>query len=100
MAVKWHFLIRLLGLTGLLGAGVGLVLVALVLQGAPLESWRSLYPNFQSPGIKDLGVGMIAIGGFLALVALLVEIKVGISGVVGQRGAFGLNVILQIVLAI
>ncbi len=59
MAVKWHFLLRLIGLTGLLAAGVGLVLVALVLQGAPLESWRSLSPNFESPEIKDLGVGLI-----------------------------------------
>ena len=100
MAVKWHFLLRLIGLTGLLAAGVGLVLVALVLQGAPLESWRSLSPNFESPEIKDLGVGLILIGGLLALLALLVEIKVGISAVAGQRGAFGLNVILQVLLAI
>jgi hypothetical protein len=100
MAVKWHFLIRLIGLTGLLAVGVGLVLVALVLQGVPLESWSSLKPNFQSPGIKDLGVGLIVIGGFLALIALLVEIKVGITAVAGQRGAFGLNVILQVLLAV
>jgi hypothetical protein len=100
MAVKWHFLLRLIGLTGLLAAGVGLVLVALVLHGAPLENWKSLTPNFQSPGMKDIGVGLIAIGGFLALVALLVEIKMGLSAVAGQRGAFGLNVILQIFLAI
>ncbi len=100
MAVKWHFLLRLIGLTGLVAAGVGLVLVALFLQGAPLEDWRSLSPNFQSPGTKDIGVGMVLVGGFLAMAALLVEIKVGISSVAGQRGAFGFNVILQVVLAI
>jgi len=43
---------------------------------------------------------LILIGGLLALLALLVEIKVGISAVAGQRGAFGLNVILQVLLAI
>jgi hypothetical protein len=98
MAVR--FLIRLMGLTGLLAAGVGLVLVALVLQGAPVESWRSLTPNFQSPGMKDVGVILILVGGFLAFIALLVEIKVGISAVAGQRGAFGFNVILQLMLAV
>jgi hypothetical protein len=89
-----------MGLTGLLAVGVGLVLVALVLQGAPIESWQSLTPNFPSPGMKDVGVGLILIGGLLALIALLVEIKVGISAVAGQRGAFGFNVILQILLAV
>jgi hypothetical protein len=100
MSVRWHFLIRVLGLTGLLAAGVGLVLVALVLQGVPLENWRNLTPNFQSPGIKDIGVALILIGGILAIVGLLVEIKVGVSAVAGQRGAFGFNVILQVLLAV
>jgi hypothetical protein len=100
MAVKGHFLIRLAGLTGLLAAGIGMVLVALALQGAPLRSWSDLAPNFQSLGIKDLGLGLILLGGLLALVALVVEIKVGLSGVAGQRGAFGLNVVLQILLAV
>src|SRR5438128_9094116 len=100
MAVKGHFLIRLAGLTGLLAAGVGLVLVALALQGAPLRSWNDLAPNFQSLGIKDLGLGLILLGGLLAFVALIVEIKVGLSAVAGQRGAFGSNVVMQILLAV
>src|SRR6266478_2178205 len=100
MAVKGHFLIRLAGLTGLLAAGVGLVLVALALQGAPLRSWNDLAPNFQSLGIKDLGLGLILLGGFLAFIALIVEIKVGLSTVAGQRGAFASNVVAQILLGV
>src|SRR5206468_8909919 len=100
MAVKGHFLIRLAGLTGLLAAGVGLVLVALALQGAPLRSWNDLAPNFQSLGIKDVGLGLILLGGFLAFIALIVEIKVGLSAVAGQRGAFASNVVVQILLAV
>src|SRR5439155_17494244 len=99
MAVKGHFLIRLAALTGLLAAGVGLVLVALSLQGASLRSWSDLAPNFQSFNIKDLGLGLILVGGLLALVGLVVEIKVSLGAVAGQRGAFGSNVILQILLA-
>src|SRR5947209_18978563 len=99
MAVKGHFLIRLAGLTGLLAAGVGLVLVALALEGAPLRSWNDLAPNFQSLGIKDFGLGLILVGGVLAVIALIVEIKVGLSAVAGQRGAFGSNVVMQILLA-
>jgi hypothetical protein len=100
MAARGHFLIRLAALTGLLTAGVGLVLVALSMQGASLRSWSDLAPNFQSLTIKDLGLGLILIGGLLALMGLVVEIKVGLSAVAGQRGAFGSNVILQILLAV
>ncbi|HEV2946509.1 MAG TPA: hypothetical protein VGX70_03985 [Gemmataceae bacterium] len=102
MAVKWRFLIRLLGLTGMLAAGVGLVLlVGLAGAGHGISlHWTDLAPNLQSLGMKDLAVGLVLLGGFLAVLALVVEIKVGINAIAGQRGAFGFNVILQILLAV
>jgi hypothetical protein len=93
---RWHFLIRFLGLTGLLAAGIGLVLLSMILKGTSLES---LQLDLNDPGRKELGLGLIAGGGLLALVALIAEIKAAIGMITGQRGAFGSNVVLQVILA-
>jgi hypothetical protein len=100
MAVKWRFLIRLIGLTGLLAAGVGLVLATNVVPYDPLQSWKTLTTDFRNARLPEISLGLISIGGILALLALFVEIKAGLSAVAGQRGAFGFNVILQILLAV
>jgi hypothetical protein len=76
---RWHFVVRLVALTGLLAAGVGLVLTAVQEQ--------------------QLGRLLIGAGGLLALLGLLVEIRQGVRLVAGRRGAFGLNVAMQIALA-
>src|SRR5262249_57767458 len=97
-ASRLHFLIRFLGLTGLLAAAVGVGLAGL---SHMLPSWsddRPLWDNLQSAGewayatanqnIRDvLGgvpgdtfrqvvVGLVVVGGAFALLALLVEILV------------------------
>jgi hypothetical protein len=75
-----HFLIRLAGVTGLLAAGIGLVLAA--------------------EGLTWLGLLLALIGGALAVIGLVVEIKEGVQQVAGQRGAFASNVALQVGLAV
>jgi ABC-type uncharacterized transport system len=100
MAVRGHFLIRLMGLTGLLLASVGLFLAIHVLPSDPLQIWVHLTSESVFRGIKILAVGLTVCGGLLALIALVVEIKVGLRAVAGQRGAFGSNVVIQILLAI
>jgi hypothetical protein len=93
---RWHFVIRFLGLSGLLAAGVGIVLLSMILKGTSLGD---LQPNLNNPGLRELGLGLIAGGGLLALLALIAEIKVAIGMITGQRGAFGSNVFLQVILA-
>jgi hypothetical protein len=75
----WHLLVRLLGATGLLLAGVGLTAYA-----ATDQDW----------GLK------LAMGSAIAVaLALLVEVRVIVAMAFSRRGALGLNVFLQIVLA-
>lgn len=57
---RWHFLIRFLGLTGLMAAGIGLVLLSMILKGTSLES---LQPDLNDPGLKELGLGLVGGGG-------------------------------------
>jgi hypothetical protein len=89
-----------MGLTGLLAAGVGLVLATKVVPYDPLQSWKTLTTDFRYAGLPEIALGLVSIGGILAILALIVEIKAGINSVAGQRGAFGFNVILQILLAV
>jgi hypothetical protein len=94
---RLHFLVRLLGLTGLLAAGVG----ALFATADHLE-WRALLDTLMTPGDLDLPrltAWLIAGGGALVVLALLVELIVVLGFTAGRRSAFGLNVGLQVVLA-
>ena len=76
----WHLLLRLAGLTGLMAAAVGLVI------------WLSLGETFLGKIVFFAGAGLLVL-------ALLGEIG-GIFGLlVSRRGAVGVNVALQIVLA-
>jgi hypothetical protein len=87
-----HFLIRLLGLTGLLAAGVGLVVASVTRgEGGPVVAdltWERL-GEYAALG-----------GGALVALAVLVEVLTGLPQLVGRRGAFGTNVVLQVLLAV
>src|SRR5438128_12601641 len=76
---RLHFLIRLVGLTGLFVAGVGLVLTVV--------AWQELG--------RQLALG----GGAAALLALLLELIGMVRLTAGRRSVFGTNVVLQVVLA-
>ena len=76
----WHLLLRMAGLTGMIAAAVGLVI------------WLSL-------GETWLGQIVLLAGAGLVVLVLLGEIG-GIFGLAGsRRGAAGVNVVAQIVLA-
>jgi len=75
----WHFVVRLLGVTGLFLAGVGLSAWA-----ATSEDW----------GLK------LAIGsGIVVALALLVEVRNIVALAFSRRGALGFNVFVQVLLA-
>jgi hypothetical protein len=98
---RWHFLLRLLGLTGLLVAAVGLVLLTVYHQ-APLDNGAE--PDAVQPWtlawLEEPGVYLTLGGSALAGLALLVELGVGLYFLSGRRGAFGSNVAVQIALAV
>ena len=72
---RLHFLIRLVGLTGLFVAGVGLVLTVV--------AWQELG--------RQLALG----GGAAALLALLLELIGMVRLTAGRRSVFGTNVVLH-----
>src|SRR5258708_621963 len=90
---RLHFLIRFAGLSGLLVACVGLVLLQLL---GKLTSWQAAYDALRTPDV----VGWLVVGGALAVApALLVELLVGFWAASARRSVFGLNVTVQVVLA-
>jgi hypothetical protein len=98
--VRLHFLLRLLGLTGLLAAAVGLLLA--VHRGL-LSSW----PDAQAAGLEALhgeseqpAAYLVVYGGLAALLALLVEVVVFLRVAAGRRSVFGLNAAVQAALAV
>lgn len=80
---RWHVGVRVAGMTGLLLAGLGLV----------------LYKSLESQFHQALGVGLGCAGVVLVLAALFIDVKVALQLVSGERGAFGSNVALQLLLA-
>jgi hypothetical protein len=97
---RWHLLLRLVGLTGLMVAIVGLVLVA-VDREIPSESSESATVTlpWMSISLKELGEYLTIGGAILAALALLVELRLGLGLIAGRRGAFGSNVLIQTALA-
>jgi hypothetical protein len=117
-----HFLLRLLGLTGLLATGVGLVLAhaaGLMPPPGDVTTWEavrayalSLYEpardilkdalnGFPDPDrLKLVAVALVAVGTPFALLALLVEALGGLRFAAARRGAFGTNAALQVALAV
>ncbi|MFL5243111.1 MAG: hypothetical protein ACJ8FY_13465 [Gemmataceae bacterium] len=114
---RLHFLVRLLGLTGLVAAGVGLFLAVqgdlLAFDLGQIPSTGEVHgPSFgrQIDLFKDAVAGeggllaqitvcMLLAGCVAALVALLVELVVLIRTSTGRRSASGLSVVVQGVLA-
>jgi hypothetical protein len=95
-----HFIVRLLGLVGLLAVGVGLAMA--LFEGLP-ASWRdagevayaAVTTRQASPST------WLVLGGAAAiLLALLVEALVVLRFAAGRRSAFGLNALLQASLAV
>lgn len=77
---RWHFWVRLLGVTGLFAGIVGLVL------------WTGL-------GFDEIGTIVALSGGAVVALALLVEVRGLVALAASRRGAVGLNVALQVALA-
>lgn len=95
--LRLHFLIRLLGITGLLVGGVGLALAFL---GMDLSSWQVVQDSLNAGDVRaQVAVGLLAGGALVVVLALLVEIVAMSRLVAGRRSALGANVVLQITLA-
>jgi hypothetical protein len=119
---RLHFLLRFLGLTGLLAAGAGAVIAVLY---AFVPAWnndlsaednaRTIWEaarGVAEPTIRGViewksgdvftrvVVGLVVIGGGLALLALLVELIGMVFVAFGRRGAFGGNALIQVALAL
>jgi hypothetical protein len=117
-----HFLLRLLGLTGLLATVVGLVLAhaaGLLPPWGDTYTWdavRDYAQKVYEPGraifkdalngfpdpdrMKLVAVFLVAIGAPFALLALLVEALGGLRFAAARRGAFGTNAAIQVALAV
>src|SRR5438128_1724391 len=106
---RFHFLMRVAGLTGLVCAGTGLalgylrnVLDRIVTPDLPAawEYVRSILLGEVATGIAvQVAVGLLVGGTLLALVALLTEVLGILFLVAGRRSAFGLNATVQVLLA-
>jgi hypothetical protein len=100
-----HFLLRFAGLTGLMavGVGVGLAFLKNILSWDNLSSFdflRSTLRGETGETTSQVAAGLLLGGGLAALLALLVEVLVIVSMAAGRRSAFGLNVAVQVVLAL
>lgn len=112
---RFHFLMRFLGLTGLL---ICIVAVTLAWRRDILTGWPALWPwdqveqaarqsarEIQTTVEKAdwdfarIVVTALLAGAALAVLALLVEFLAGIAVVSGRRSAFGFNAFVQVVLA-
>lgn len=102
---RLHFLIRFLGLTGVMAGAAGLLL-ALFQRELPLpdfsESWHDLYAAVYY-AVQDAWAHpqekwrtLLLLGGLAAVVlALLVEVLAILAYTAGRRSVFGFNAVLQ-----
>jgi hypothetical protein len=118
---RLHFLLRFLGLAGLIAAVAGVVLAGILGPVPPWDAGRRAGDNLR--GVWDfvrtttetnvqavidqqpfsderLIVGLVLVGGALALLALLVELIGVLFLVAGRRSAFGGNAVIQVALAL
>src|SRR6266446_1420812 len=95
---RLHFLARCAGLTGLFLGSIGVVL-ALVEDALSWEAVRSAAVDLAGGVPPGLALGLLLGGSLAAVLALLVEVIVGLRTLAGRRGAFGLNAALQAALA-
>jgi hypothetical protein len=101
---RFHFLIRFLGLTGAVAAGLAAV-YALVytLFGSWQAAIDTVLPVARGEITSDpirIVVGMIVIGGALAVLALLVEALLMLRFLFSRRSAIGGSAFIQVALAI
>lgn len=92
---RLHFLVRLLGLTGLLTAYAGVMLAAPARPDDLPAALTHLDPTTR-PGLGGL---LLLLGWLAALAALAVEVVAALRVVAGRRSAFGANAVVQVLLA-
>ncbi len=119
---RLHFVVRVLGLIGLAAAWVGVRLAALENLLPPWDADQPAWDNVRAladhayssadynvraviagdPGdlLTRVIVGLLLVGGALALFLILVELLVALRFVAGRRSAFGTNALLQVALAV
>src|SRR5262245_18714348 len=94
-----RFLLRFLGLTGLLLAGAGVIGLATEPGGLTLEQFRAAWQGKGSE-IAVIAGYLLAAGLAVAALILLVELLSAARQTAGRRGALGGNVLIQVLLAI
>jgi hypothetical protein len=92
---RLHFLTRVLGLTGLLAAGLGLLLGLTT----DLHDVNQIVAALSQSGLPAVVAWLLVAGAGAVLVSLLVEVGVVLRVVAGRRSLVGGNAVLQIVLA-
>jgi hypothetical protein len=107
---RFHFVIRFLGLTGLLVGGVALAAAFVLGLIPPMTSWNdareagvNLYEKALTPAGDETVLWttrLLLIGTAAAVVAVLFEILQTLRTTAGRRSAFGFNVVVQTVLAV
>jgi hypothetical protein len=97
---RLHFLVRFLGISGVLVGGAGLVLAGL---DGLLASWGTAQAAFLQAVTQrtaTYGVWFVIGGAAAILFALLVETLVILRTAAGRRSAFGFNAVVQVGLAV
>jgi hypothetical protein len=97
-AARLHFLVRFVGLTGFVAVVAGLV-IALVQNLGP-EAFLPALQGESSDLVAQVAAYLLAVGGGLILLLLLVEALVALRVVAGRRSVFGVNATLQVALAV
>lgn len=97
---RLHFLVQLLGLTGLVAAGIGLLLSLGKLDLSTPEAIIALFRQPPADPLARTSFFLLAGGVAAALLAVLVEALVAIRVVTGRRSAVGMNVAVQLALAL
>src|SRR5262245_40727104 len=95
---RLHFLVRFLGLTGIVSAVVGVALLE------PRRWDDFIHPLVRGSGSYSqqvqIGAWMAAIGGGAITLMLLIELFALMRFTAGRRSLFGFNAIIQVVLAV
>src|SRR5260370_617825 len=97
--IRLHFLIRFLGLTGLLLAAGGAIGAAAYLDHWTVANFENALAGASGKRLQVASV-CLAAGGVAAIVALVLELLVGLKNAAGRRSALGGNVMVQIALAL
>lgn len=94
-----RFLLRFLGLTGLLAAGLGAIVLASETSRLSVETVRSALKGEGSP-IEIGAIYAVAAGLAIGLLVIVLEFLLGVRQAAGRRSALGTNVFIQVALAI